>query len=35
MEFQNKPYTTGFPVAQTISLTHLLLLYITFGGTLY
>jgi len=31
MEIQNKPYTTGFPVAQTISLTHLLLLCFTFG----
>jgi hypothetical protein len=31
MEIQNKPYTTGFPVAQTIGLTHLLLLYFTFG----
>jgi len=27
MEIQNKPYTNGFPVAQTISLTHLLLFY--------
>jgi len=27
MEIQNKTYTTGFPVAQTISLTHLLLFY--------
>jgi hypothetical protein len=31
MEIQNKPHTTGFPVAQTISLTHLLLLYFTLG----
>jgi hypothetical protein len=31
IEIQNKPYSTGFPVAQTISLTYLSLLYFTFG----